>query len=377
MAQNEPQAGERAKLGGVRRFLALGLLALCPALADCASRQASADAAPGAKADAASAARDASERALSPREIAERSTAAVVSVRSEGSLGTGFVVKANGWVATNLHVVERGGDVTVAFSNGRELPAVEVLNASRQHDLVLLRVEANDLPVLALGDSSQVRPGDAVVAIGHPLGFEDTVSNGLVSAVRHVSDELDVLQISAPIAPGSSGGPVFDERGRVIGVATAIIQGGQNLNLALPVKYVQALLDAPEPISMSAFTAAMATLQRPATRVERRVPHHALTVLKGCSAESHVAIARSLAAAIEVGAPLYNGGDFAACYHVYEGAALDLTRRLPKSCTGPKRALSRGRERAAKLAEPSAQAWAMRDAFDGLLEVIARRMAQE
>jgi hypothetical protein len=240
-----------------------------------------------------------------------------------------------------------------------------------------LRVEADKLPVLPLGDSSQVRPGDAVVAIGHPLGFEDTISNGLVSAVRHVSEDLDVLQISAPIAPGSSGGPVFDERGRVIGVATAIIQGGQNLNLALPAKYVQALLAEPEPISMSAFTAAMTALQRPAPHVERHVPRHALTVLKGCSAESHVAIARSLAAAIEVGAPLYNGGDFAACYHVYEGAALDLTRRLPKTCTGPKRALSQGRMRAAKLAEPSAQAWALRDAFDGLLEVIARRMSRE
>jgi hypothetical protein len=287
------------------------------------------------------------------------------------------VVKPDGWIATNLHVIGRGGNVVVTFADGRELPVVEVMNASREHDLVILRVEAKKLPVLRLADSDAVRPGDAVVAIGHPLGFEDTVSNGLVSALRHVNENLDVLQVSAPIAPGSSGGPLIDEQGRVVGVATAIIQGGQNLNLAVPAKYVNALLASAEPVPMSVFTAAMTALERKAPRVERHIPRHALTLLKGCNAENHEAITRSLAAAIEVGAPLYNGGDFAACYHVYEGAALDLSRRLPKACSGPKRALSQGRERAAKLSEPSAQAWALRDAFDGLLEVVARRMSQE
>lgn len=363
---------------GVRRVLALSLLTLSASLIHCGA----AGTASAPTASASSSARDGAKeparnaRGLSPREIADRSTASVVSVHTEGSLGTGFVVRADGWIATNLHVIEQGGDVAVTFTDGRELPVVEIVNASRQHDLAILRVEAEKLPVLSLGDSERVRPGDPVVAIGHPLGFEDTVSNGLVSALRHVSDELDVLQISAPIAPGSSGGPLFDDQGRVIGVATAIIQGGQNLNLALPAKYVGDLLAHPEPIPMSVFSAAMSALQKSAPRVERHVPRHALAVLKGCNAETHETIARALAAAIEVGAPLYNGGDFAACYHVYEGAALDLTRRLPKTCAGPKRALLQGRERAAKLAEPSAQAWAMRDAFDGLLEVIARRSSQ-
>jgi hypothetical protein len=363
----------------VRRVFVLSLLTLSASLLHCgASRTApprTGGAATGTNANAEQIATE--TRSLTPREIADRSTAAVVSVHNEESLGTGFVVRADGWIATNLHVIESGGDVSITFTDGRTLPVVEIVNASREHDLAILRVEAAKLPVLPLGDSERVRPGDPVVAIGHPLGFEDTVSNGLVSALRHVNEQLDVLQISAPIAPGSSGGPLFDDRGRVIGVATAIIQGGQNLNLALPVKYVSALLSHPEPIPMSVFSAAMSALRKGAPRVERHVPRHALTLLKGCSAETHETIARSLSAAIEVGAPLYNGGDFAACYHVYEGAALDLTRRLPKACAGPKRALSQGRERAAKLSEPSAQAWAMRDAFDGLLEVIARRMAQE
>ena len=108
---------------------------------------------------------------------------------------------------------------------------VEVWNGDRQRDLVILRIQAQKLPILALGDSNAIRPGDAVVAIGHPLGLEDTVSNGLVSAIRKVDADMTVLQISAPIAPGSSGGPIFNDHGEVIGVATAIMLGGQNSEL--------------------------------------------------------------------------------------------------------------------------------------------------
>src|SRR5665811_1225006 len=115
---------------------------------------------------------------------------------------------------------------------------------------------------MCIRDSSDaVRAGDSVLAIGHPLGLEDTVSNGLISAVRHVHANLDVLQVSAPIAPGSSGGPLFNDRGEVIGVATAFMNAGQNLNFGLPSKYVKELVDNPHPISMSLFSAAMVAIQ--------------------------------------------------------------------------------------------------------------------
>jgi hypothetical protein len=83
-----------------------------------------------------------------------------------------------------------------------------------------------------------------------------------------------------------------------------------------------------------------------------------------------------IARAVEVGAPLYNDGNFAACYHVYEGAAADAERRLGSGCWGPKRALKAGRNKAAKLSDSAAQAWAMRDAFDGLMDVIERKFAE-
>ena len=129
------------------------------------------------------------------------------SVRTDHSLGTGFAVGPS-LIATNLHVISGSSKITVTLTDKRELPVLQIENGDRERDLVLLRVEASRLPSLTLGDSSIMRPGDPVVAIGHPMGLEDTVSNGLVSAVRHIDHaekELTVLQISAPIAPGSSG----------------------------------------------------------------------------------------------------------------------------------------------------------------------------
>ena len=109
--------------------------------------------------------------------------------------------------------------------------------------------------------------------------------------------------------------------------------------------------------------------------VERRVPRHALSILDGCSDDDVHALASGIDGAISVGAPLYNAGNFAGCYHMYEGTAADVARKLGPGCAGPQRALEAGRTRAASLATPSAQAWAMRDAFDGLLDVIERRDA--
>jgi hypothetical protein len=109
--------------------------------------------------------------------------------------------------------------------------------------------------------------------------------------------------------------------------------------------------------------------------VQRRVPHHPLSILDGCSQGDLGLIDRGIDDAISVGAPLYNSGNFAGCYHMYEGAAADVERKLSDACPGPKGALEDGRTRAASLSGPSAQAWAMRDAFDALVDVIGRRQA--
>jgi serine protease Do len=307
-----------------------------------------------------------------PAEIAARSTPSVVSVRTDQSLGTGFVVSNDGLVATNLHVVAGNSKITITLADHREFEVVEIWNGDRDRDLVVMRIEAQRLPVLSLGDSGAIHPGDTVVAIGHPLGLEDTVSNGLVSAIRKLDEDLTVLQISAPIAPGSSGGPIFNDKGEVIGVATAIMLGGQNINFGVPVTYLKELLKRPAKVSLEAFATATAEEKTPAMEVKRNVPTLPVKILDGCSTGSIALILKSIGDAIDIGAPLYNEGNFEGCYHVYEGAASDLERKLHTSCGKPAHAVAEGRKKAARLSNPSDQAWALRDTFDGLLDVIKR-----
>ena len=345
--------------------LVLALLAVSTLAAACAPRSPAATS--GEHDD--EAAKAGTNTPKTPADIAEAALPSIVAVVTEDALGSGFVVK-DGLVATNLHVVAGYSKALVVLHDRREFPVLEVYNADPRRDIAILRIDAENLTPLALGDSDKVRAGEPVVAIGHPLGLTDTVSSGLVGAVRQIEPDLSVLQVSAPIAPGSSGGPLFDDRGRVIGVATAILLGGQNLNLGVPINAVKALLEKSDPVRLEVLAKHTKKPQMPS--VERKIPHHPVSSLKGCDAGRIALIAHSLENAIQVGAPLFNRGDFASCYHVYEGAALDLERKLGQSCRPPQKALADGRKRAASLKASHAQAWAMRDAFDGLLEVIQR-----
>jgi len=341
------------------------------ALAACASHRASAaKAVPPAAAPAVVVA--ASSHTLSPAEIASRALPAIVTMRTEQSLGTGFVVRSDGWIATNLHVIVGGPRLKVTLPD-RELDVVEVLAASPEHDLAVVRVEARGLPVVALGDSDAMRPGDAIVAIGNPLGLENTVSNGLISARRKFDAGVEVLQISAPIAPGSSGGPIFNDHGEVIGIATAVLEEGQNLNFGMPARYLVSLMKAPEPVPFPEFARVIAQIRQSRTPKARKHASYPASLLDGCSIDAQRLIVRMVSDAIDTGAPLYNAGKTSSCYHIYDGAAADLARKLPSACRGPAKAIGDAQKRAAALADPSAQAWAMRDAFDALIEAVMHK----
>jgi hypothetical protein len=205
------------------------------------------------------------------------------------------------------------------------------------------------------------------------MGLADTVSNGLVSGVRKIDENLTVLQISAPIAQGSSGGPIFNDRGEVIGVATAIFSGGQNLNFGMPVNYVKTLLKTRDPVTIDVFAAATAHFDSPNGNAKRVVSAFPVGVLDGCSDASMGLMVKTIGSAIEVGAPLYNEGNVLGCYMVYVGAAADLETKLPKGCRLAAKVLEKVRRKAERLKDPSDQAWALRDTFDGLLEAIDKK----
>src|SRR5262249_30804277 len=139
--------------------------------------------------------------ALTPAQIAEKALPSVVMIKTENIIGTGFVVWQDGRIATNLHVIAGAHQAEVSMSDGRKFDKVDVLAVDKAHDLAVLRVPATGLVPLALGDSQSVKPGERVVAIGNPLGLGNTISDGLISAVREIEPKkLTLLQITAPIA---------------------------------------------------------------------------------------------------------------------------------------------------------------------------------
>ncbi len=153
-------------------------------------------------------------------------------------------------VVTNLHVLE-GGATAVVKSVAREStwPVIGVSAASERHDLAVLDLQAIDLQALRLSEDLPVI-GDQVFAFGNPEGLEGTFSSGIVSGIRDVGPDK-IIQLTAPISPGSSGGPVLNDRGEVLGIATATYSGGQNLNFAIPARYLSPLLQtrrAPQPL---------------------------------------------------------------------------------------------------------------------------------
>jgi len=184
--------------------------------------------------------------AQSAQEIAKRAFASTVLLVMEDangqpiSLGSGFFVR-NGEIASNLHVLEyaaRGYAKLVGQSAKYDIEGITAVDSGR--DLVILKVTAR-ASTLNLASADAVQVGETVYAVGTPQGLEGTFSQGIVSGIRQVGSD-QILQITAPISPGSSGGPVLNGKGDVIGVSVATYRGGQNLNFAIPSMYLKTLL---------------------------------------------------------------------------------------------------------------------------------------
>lgn len=186
-------------------------------------------------------------------ELAKQARPALVVIRHAGrdgrqqGLGSGFIIGADGLIATNLHVIGQARPITVQLENGKEYPVRTVYASDRLLDLALLKIDARDLPLLELGDSDAVRDGQSVVALGHPRGLRHSIVSGVISG-RPTIEGRPMLQLAIPIEAGNSGGPVLDEQGRVQGIVTLKSQVTANLGFAMPVNELKKLLRRPNPI---------------------------------------------------------------------------------------------------------------------------------
>lgn len=159
------------------------------------------------------------------------------------SQGSGFIIRADGAVVTNYHVISNASDIKIK-AGSKVLKVKGFLHIDKGNDIVILKADGKGLPIVKIGDIARVNIGEKVYVIGSPQGLENTISDGILSGIREITQEWKVLQITAPISPGSSGGPVFNKKGEVIGVATFFIKEAQNLNFAMPVDVIKDKLQA-------------------------------------------------------------------------------------------------------------------------------------
>lgn len=159
--------------------------------------------------------------------------------------GSGFIVSADGLILTNAHVIADADAVTVTLKDGRTLEG-KVMGTDPLTDLAVVKIEAVDLPTLTFGNADELQIGEWAIAIGNPLGLDNTVTTGIISATGRSSSQVGVgdkrlnfIQTDAAINPGNSGGPLLNAQGEVIGINTAIIQNAQGLGFAIPINTAQ------------------------------------------------------------------------------------------------------------------------------------------
>ncbi|MFN0053974.1 MAG: transglutaminase family protein [Planctomycetales bacterium] len=187
--------------------------------------------------------------------LTEAARKSVVVVTVEGrdggrqNLGSGFIVASDGLIATNMHVIGEARPIAVQLADGKKLDVTQIAAYDRTLDLALIRVDVTNLPALPLGDSSTLKQGQPVVALGNPHGLKHSVVVGVVSGTREI-DGREMIQLAIPIEPGNSGGPLLDVNGNVHGILTMKSAVTDNLGFAMPVNALKPLIDRPNPTTM-------------------------------------------------------------------------------------------------------------------------------
>jgi hypothetical protein len=291
---------------------------------------------------------------------------AIVVLELERAYGLGFV-GPNGRIVTNFHVVANEKTIVAHLADGRRLPVQAVCALDIKRDLAVLDV--------GLLDAAPVRPAGVRLA----EDSQRVYLFGLVpreDRVRWVEATLGTTQLIAPgvsvytlqgeIPPDASGGPLVAADGSVLGIVTMAESDEGIIALGIPWKHIEPLMPLNQQLPLSSLT-------RPRRGPARQIPQHPISLLEGSNLAGLEATTRAIAGAIEQGAPAYNEGDAEKCFKLYQQVARQLIDART-DCPGVQTALRDGLARAGGLPDADHQAWAMRDAFDGLLSVIEKYM---
>jgi S1-C subfamily serine protease len=294
----------------------------------------------------------------------------IVLLEFQKSYGLGFVAP-NGRIVTSFHVVADEPEILAHLSDGRTIPVQRVAAVDARRDLAVLDVGVLDASPARSPGGRLADEGSRVYAFGM-VAQEGRARwvEAKVSAIQVLGSSLTVYRLEGDVPSDASGGPLVGEDGATLGVVTVAESDEGLITLAVPWKYVGPLILQNQELPL---TSLMVSERKPP---KREVPNHPLALLDGSPSQGLEAATEVIAGAIRVGAPAYNEGDIERCYQVYADAAKKLIE-LRRDCPGVQAALRAGLARAESMEDADHQAWAMRDAFDGLLAVIEKYLRSQ
>lgn len=212
-------------------------------------------------------------------DVFRKASPAIVTITTPDSFGSGVVIDPAGIIVTNLHVIRGAEKALVRLASGEVYESVVIVGADSQKDLALLKIAGTALAVAEIGNSDEAPIGQSVYAIGAPKGLELTMSEGIVSGRRESPAGYQLIQTSAALSSGSSGGGLFDDMGRLIAITTSKLDDGENLNFSIPVNYVREIPTMAAPWSLAELNARLSaartgegTSASPLTTVLASVP---------------------------------------------------------------------------------------------------------
>lgn len=291
--------------------------------------------------------------------------ASVVLLEFQQSYGLGFVAP-NGRIVTCFHVVADEAEIVAHLADGRVLPVQSVCALDSRRDLAVLDVGLLDATPVKAGTLKLADEGLPVFVFGMVAGEgRARWVDAKLAGVQVVGASLSVYSLAGEVPPDASGGPLVGADGTTLGVVTVAETDDGVMSLGVPWRYIEPLLRQNQELPLSVLSADGRKPPR------REVPQHPLSLLDGSAPTGLEVTTDTIAEAIRLGAPAYNEGDVARCYSIYAQTAKKLIDTRD-DCAGVQTALRAGLARASSLPDVDQQAWAMRDAFDGLLLVIEK-----